>query len=485
MKKTKATSAKTGFGAKAPNFGTSKMGKYTSPEISSINLGGQIAANRFEAGVSIPNEYDDKADFYGKLGKIAGDKPSLASGFFSGLESATKGKANAERRGMREKYDEVMGWMADQNQRIMERTEEKQKEEALSQKYLPEVLAYARAAKNLDPQSQKFTLQSLMDRFNRDGGTDYQIASVDSTDPLMLMVTSPSGQGQVVPLDLRSLFAGQDQIQQQLATFNPEYQQQLQAQRQQQEFENNLATQKLDVDRQGIPVRLKALEQQESRTKNMVDKLEWQKNPHLQYQAKLAAEQGKQAATQRTKLEATNESFYEVTDRVHDLKNLLKNGDVITGDTIGSKFERFLGKLTGSKSYSDTELYDAVAGGLFGFVKGEEKYGNLNQNEFSFLTDRIPTSKKTREALNSLLDQFDRRLSRSVERNNRKLSQIPSFNSYGSEEAAPAQEAQAQQMNAAPADNAGMVKVQRPDGKIVLMDPQTAEEAVKHGGKII
>ncbi len=507
MKKTKAAGG-FGFGKggnlnlKSLSKGTNKASlsnptaNTTSSRFNVMNTGAQIANNSLQANVGVPNEYDINANLYGDLNKKFGDKPSLASGFLSGLEWASKKKGNQKREESLEKYNKVMDWMTGMNQDMMKRIEEQEQDERLKSQYLPEVLAYARSAKTMDPQTQKATLQSILERYNRDAGTDMQIASVDSTDPLMMMVTAPGGG--FSPLDMRHLFAGQEQIQLELAQLNPEYQKQIQAQREQQEIENANA-------QRGFNLRQNELYNSGERNKIARDALDFRGDPNAQYIAQAGSAQGKETGAQLTKLEASNDEFYEISDRVHDLKDLLANGKVITGQTLGANLSKYFGKFTASDAYSDTELYDAVAGGLFGYVKGQEKYGNLNQNEFSFLTGRIPTSEKTKPALTRLLDQFDRKLKRSIERNNSKISRIPQYNPLKQGNQSPQAEivreqlapealvgqesiAPPQSMPVTPASQANLtVKVQRPDGKIVLMDPNTAKEAEKeeNGGKII
>lgn len=256
MKKTQ----KKGFGAQDFNkqlskFASPKLNKYGAPDMQALNTGGQIAANRFQAGMNTPNEYDDDADFYGRLGKIAGDKPSIASGFFSGLESATRKKANDERRSIKDKYDEVMAWMGDQNQRIIERLEEKDRDKFLEDTYLPQAYAYLMEAPKLDPIGREKTFNDMLEAYNEHAGTDLVLKSISGSNPNIVTLHSPShNETQTVRISDFFRKGNNPGLYQDLDYMSPRFQLQLQAQRQQQEFENNLAREKLDIDRQGIPV---------------------------------------------------------------------------------------------------------------------------------------------------------------------------------------------------------------------------------------
>lgn len=478
-----------------------KYGKYGFGSNDHLAAASNIAQSRLQSQMSVPHQEDIDADLYAGLNKKIGDRPSLASGFLSGLESGSRGKANQKRRDVLDKYENFMGYLQEVNADAMQRIDEQKKQEALKAKYLPEVLTYIRSTTKLDPQSQLATVQSMFKRYAQETGTNIEVLGIDSTDPnVVTLGMSGSPDAGTTRLDLRDFFADNQQVQQELAMLGPEYQAMLQEKRQQLEIENRQADRNADLRQQ-------AIYSANDRNDMNFNKMTFAQDPYRQFEVQTGKQQGKEAATQLTKLETANDEFYDVSDRVQDLKNLLANSDVITGQTLGAKAQRIFGGWTGSKAYSDTELYDAIAGGLFGYVKGQEKYGNLNQNEFSFLTGRIPTSEKTKAGALSLLNQFERRLNRSIERNNQKIARIPNYG-YPTEQImrqGPVQEeivdvpiqapvaniVQEEVLppqgvaNAPVAPQSYQVKVQRPDGVIVLMDPETAEEAKKHGGKII
>lgn len=483
-----------------------KYGKYGFGSHDHLSAASTMAQNRLQPQLSVPQQEDIDADFYAGLNKKIGDQPSLASGLLAGFESHARGKGNQKRQDMVEKYEKTMGYLQQVNLDAMQRLDEQKKEEATKAKYLPEVLTYVRSTNKLDPQSQLATVQSMFKRYAQESGNNIEVLGVDSIDPNVITLGVPGNtEAGTTRVDLRDFFADNQQVQQELAMLGPEYQAMLQEKRQQMEIANMQADRTADLRQQEIY-------SANSRNDMNFNKMTFAQDPYRQFEVQTGKQQGKEAAAQLTKLETANDEFYDVSDRVQDLKNLLINSDVITGQTLSAKAQRFLGKLTGSKAYSDTELYDAINGGLISYIKGQEKYGNLNMSEFSFLLDRLPNSEKTREAILRLLDQVERRLSRSIERNNRKIARIPNY-SYPAEQnmnQAPVQEEviEAAPM-ASPASNitqegtAPQANVQQPDGevlvetppyknkdgkmvkKVISMTPAKAQELVKSGAKII
>ena len=160
-------------------------------------------------------------------------------------------------------------------------------------------------------------------------------------------------------------------------------------------------------------------------------------NPKSQFLKTSAEGQGKKSGERVIELENQIDHWDDTLGRVQTLKSLLTDPkrDVITGNTLAAKSRRLWASYAGTQALSDSELYDAIAGGLFGFVKGEEKYGNLNQNEFGFLTGRLPLAEKTKAAALGLINQFEATLNKQIATATKRIGETPNANPLPKSEA--------------------------------------------------
>jgi hypothetical protein len=216
------------------------------------------------------------------------------------------------------------------------------------------------------------------------------------------------------------------------------------------------------------------------------NRTQFSQDPDKQHDVTLGKEQAKALAKKQSTLSEQNLALEDVSYKIQDLKDILNNSEMITGDTLSAGFERIIGKQLGNKAYSDTELYDSISKGLLSFVKGNLAFGNMNQKEFEFLTAQTPDSHKTKAALERMLNRFETTLDRQIKRNDREINAAPS---YGTRNQSPAEaqtqmlEEQQQEAGQAqmPAEVEQTVPVVSPDGVIGKIPMSKLKEALNDG----
>jgi len=208
-----------------------------------VGVGAGIAAEKFKNNIAIPNENDNNAKLYkelsGSFGAKSGDRPrgiwrNAASGFFSGLEHAENSKSIAKKTEKAEQYDKVMEYFQEVNNSAIERNEWFEKQESARKQALPSVLAYMNNIDRLDPQSQFVMAQNILDKYSAATGEPLKLVSIGGSNPNMVTVEGKDG---VNVLDLTTLFAGNDALEEQIAHKAVDYQMAIQEKR------NNQATQ--------------------------------------------------------------------------------------------------------------------------------------------------------------------------------------------------------------------------------------------------
>jgi len=235
------------------------MGK--SKGLSPTYTGAAMAGEQLKNNLSIPTQEDANAKLYkelsGSFGSKAGGRPrggwrNFASGLFQGLEHVETSKAIAKKTAKAEKYDKVMDYFQQVNDSAIERNEWYEKRESARQEFLPQVVAYADNIDKLDPQSQRIMAQSILEGYGRAIGEDFKLMAIDGSNPFVMTVESSKG-AQV--FDVRSMFAGDKVMEQQLAMKMPEYQMKLQNERQDKEREFALKEKEhaLKMYEKGVP----------------------------------------------------------------------------------------------------------------------------------------------------------------------------------------------------------------------------------------
>lgn len=206
--------------------------------------------------VGIPNEHDDDAKLFADIGAAAGPNPRGAAALFSGvakgLEHGARSKSTAKKQAKLERYNKAMDYFREVNRVAAEHKKWYETREFAQQQYLPQVLAYAENVTKLDPQSQRLTAQSILDGWNRTVGDNYKLNSIDGSDPFVMTVSGDDGT-QVI--DIRTMFAGDDLLQQKLAQKMPEYQLKLQEKREKLQADQNFRQENLELEKAkaGLP----------------------------------------------------------------------------------------------------------------------------------------------------------------------------------------------------------------------------------------
>lgn len=211
-----------------------------------ISIGANLQSEKYRNKTALPNEHDMDAQLFGEIGKAVGDKPrgwgALVSGLAKGAEYGAKTKSVAKRKEDYDKYEKVMDYLGEVNNAAIERKQWYETREMARQQFLPQVLSYADNIDRLDPQSQRIMAQNILDGYSRATGDDLKLVSIDGSDPFMVTVQTPKG-AQI--LDVRTLFAGDELLQQKMAMKMPEYQMKLQQEREDKKKQFELKEQEL------------------------------------------------------------------------------------------------------------------------------------------------------------------------------------------------------------------------------------------------
>ena len=221
-----------------------------------ISIGANLQSEKYRNKTALPNEHDMDAQLFGEIGKAVGDKPrgwgALVSGLAKGAEYGAKTKSVAKRKEDYDKYEKVMDYLGEVNNAAIERKQWYETREMARQQFLPQVLSYADNIDRLDPQSQRIMAQNILDGYSRATGDDLKLVSIDGSDPFMVTVQTPKG-AQI--LDVRTLFAGDELLQQKMAMKMPEYQMKLQEEREAKQRKFDLEQQKIDLEAEYAPMK--------------------------------------------------------------------------------------------------------------------------------------------------------------------------------------------------------------------------------------
>jgi hypothetical protein len=208
----------------------------------SIGLGANMETLRYQNQAALPNQNETNAQLFSDIGKGlngAGGRPrgtwqSIASGVMKGLEHGSKSKAVAEKKENFDKYENVMNYLQETNNAAIEQNQWYEKREGARREMMPQVLSYMDNIDKLDPQSQRIMAQDILAQYGEAIGEDFKLSSIDGSNPFLMTIQSSKGQQL---FDLRSMFAGDDAVQQAIAMKMPEYQMKLQQERQDKERE--------------------------------------------------------------------------------------------------------------------------------------------------------------------------------------------------------------------------------------------------------
>lgn len=238
----------------------SKQGnKYSSELGSSIDRGASLAGERFKNNMAVPNQHDNNAKLFGELSDSFGAKPgerprgawrNAASGFLKGMEHGQRAKSIEKKEGELGKYENVMNYLQETNNAAMEQNQWYEQRESARKEMLPQVMSYMDNIDKLDPQSQRIMAQDMLAQYGQALGEDFKLSSIDGSNPFLMTIESSKGQQL---FDLRSMFAGDEAMQQAIAMKMPEYQRKLQQERQDKEREFKLKEDKLALESKYMP----------------------------------------------------------------------------------------------------------------------------------------------------------------------------------------------------------------------------------------
>lgn len=237
-----------------------KSGKGSSRLDSSLQLGANIENLRYKNKAALPNQHENDAQLFADIGKsfsAPGDRPrgvlsNLGAGIAKGLEYGAKSHAIGERRDDYEEHANVMNYFQDVNDAAIEQNQWYETREKARTEMMPQVLSYMDNIARLDPQSQRIMAQDMLAQYGEAIGENFKLSSIDGSNPFLMTIQSDKGQQL---FDLRSMFAGDEAIQQSIAMKMPEYQLKLQQERQDKQRKFDLMKDELEIKKykEGIP----------------------------------------------------------------------------------------------------------------------------------------------------------------------------------------------------------------------------------------
>jgi hypothetical protein len=202
-----------------------------------IGIGAGIENSRYGNKSKLKNQSDVNADMFAKMadkfksrdgGRPRGLWNNFGAGVMEGMEYGARSQGVRERKEDYDKYDRVMEYFSQVNNAAMEQNAWHENRETAKREMMPQVLAYMDNIERLDPQSQRIMAQDMLAQYGEAIGQEFKLSSIDGSNPFLMTIQSEKGQQL---FDLRSMFAGDEAIQQSIAMKMPEYQMRLQQER--------------------------------------------------------------------------------------------------------------------------------------------------------------------------------------------------------------------------------------------------------------
>ena len=441
-----------------------------------------LAKMKYDVVSSAPKGKDADISLLQSLRQKLGAGPmrgwrAAMDGLLTGLEHGAKSHVNAEKMEDARKMIDVFSSFEEVANAAQKRNEWHAKRAQLGEEMTPELEAFTQNMGQLSPYDARKAADGFVDRYNKTMGTDYSVNMIDQHTGNIILKSQSKGDKEINLNDAFPEIGQQKRIK--------DWEQKAIQTQQEQDARSG---QQLNINQQNA------------------DMMAGRIDPTKQHDLKLAQEQAKETAKKNAKLSEQNLELEDVSYKIADLKDILNNPEnkVITGDTLGAKYDRLIGKQLGTKAYSDTELYDSVSKGLLSFVKGNVAFGNMNLKVFEFLTEKTPGSQKTKAALTRLLDRFEKNLDRQMKRNEKEINSVPTYGTRntnnGKPQPEPSLDAQIadglvpskEEDAAILAGGAGtqnntqpqVVKMKFPDGNIRVV-PLADVESLKQYGKVV
>lgn len=206
-------------------------------------------------------------------------------------------------------------------------------------------------------------------------------------------------------------------------------------------------------------------------------------NPNAQFDKSYGQAQGKIEAKRILELEDQTLHLEDKKWQIKELSDMLKSGEVITGQNIGAWLSRVTGKQFNTKQMSETEAFDALSKNLLGFVKGDVKFGNMNQKEFEWLAKQTPESFMTKGGIERILSRLDVSIDKTIRRNEAEMKKQPNFNSANQQMPNEQMGGHMSGQTNQPAESMGVVKMITPEGEVVEVAEGDLKAALASGLK--
>jgi|GEM_PF-6917835 len=340
-------------------------------------------------------------------------KESIEADLYS-KPSQNWGEAFWQGRGARKKVDdlengkgEMLNYLMEVGQSATKLNAEYAREQHAKEIAVPLMEKYNKIAPNLTPEQRVDAANQIRARLSEVLGQDLPPVIDTGGSKFENWVTQDPETGNVKYFDL-------------LAELNPNGDKDLNSLErmaiQQQQFNNRSEIGKMHIDQQRV----------NAYNRDITNR--W--NPESQFNVKGAQTQGTEGNKMALKLQESNLELEDVAYDIAYLKDLLKGGQVITGDTLKAKSSRLWAESAGNQALSDSELYDATAKSLLKFANNNASFGNANMKEFDFLRAPVPDSHKTKDANRRLIERFEDKLKKQMARNDRIIAKYESFNPY-------------------------------------------------------
>jgi hypothetical protein len=376
-----------------------------------ISRGANLRTQTYQAKTALPNEHDVNAQFFGDIAKSLGDKPrgwrALASGLAKGAEYGSKTRSIGKRQEEADKYERVMDYLVQANDYAVEVDQWHKKKEMAQQQFLPQVVSYAENIDKLDPQSQRIMAQNILDGYSRTTGEDLKLVSIDGSDPFVVTVQTEKGP-QI--LDVRTLFAGDELLQQKMAMKMPEYQMKLQQERQDKKREFELKEKDLQ-GKYGSKLSYNQEENIDEQGNNYVslDKLE--KSARTEFQKQVMKEQ-RNIPIYENSINTINDMrqiFEKYPDIANKLVNILESDDDGTFSNLLKRWTLSTEELAAveklRKSAADLNLSTILG------VPGKSATDLLKRE----IKNAAPNGKLTKKGFDSIAAKWEERAKQNIQ----------------------------------------------------------------------
>lgn len=417
-----------------------------------LDSSGKLASVELAAIKGKPDPYADLAQ---QMQSAYGT--GMSHGWQGVLQSALLGASSSRKRAELEGLQQKMQQMQDYANHAANANDVAMKNKAAGEAVKPILDAYLTNSDKMAPEQRLESLKSALNTYNNIAKTDYELFSVDAQNPAKVTLSSKTKGFQGLDMLNSPIFA------------------EINRQKQIQDIENK--AEQYSKDRMALEQAKVGIDRDRVAAYNKDIANRW--SPAEQFNKSSAIKQGELGAVKVDKLKEQNMGLTDQEEIIKEMKGLLSTGKVITGQSPTAGMQKIIGKRAGTEAWSDTELYDALAKGLYSMAKDQQaKFGNVNRSEFEFLIQPVPDSQKTRSANIRLLDRYENKIKRMKLANEWVVGEHEDFNPKAGSPASTAPNPIQAETNTT---LQGAIQMKTPKGTVISVAADNVQNALNKG----